>query len=622
MISASILAAALFLAENSQLEAARKLAQAGQHLSAIAEFQKALEAAPTNATIWLELANARMAAGQTPGAIGDYSRAVRLSPSDLAAQKALAQAVEKSQNAPRALVEWRRVAQLAQGAEQAEAEARAEAILQAMGQAPKAPSVTEPETEHAKPTAAEAKAPPSSAPKSVHTASSDPAELKKIVELWKKGERDKALEQLRGVIKKSPSPEAYYYGGLMRLEEKKFDMAEFNLRKATSDKNLSGNAWYWLGRTLESRKKPKDAKDAFRKSLEHAPKGEFAAEAKARLEEPKAESKTDKPKTADTTHAKAASAMRPEAVPATIPDSLRAPYTWYAPEFPFPKGDGSEVGKMLEEAAKQSTQKQNDLALSTLEQIKLKESASPSAELVGLASGLVYNAMGLPANAIGQIQGFLKDHPTNPLADYAKFVEGVSLLRVGKADSAAMRLGPLPIAPKGALWTESARQSALGEALRLSGKPKESVSALKLAFDAETEPRSKRSLALRLYRGAKKAGNADQAIQPLTESRKGCDRSAACLEATVSLADLQWSAGKPALAQPLYEEIAKTWPTSSETPWALYQVGTTLAGQGKRSEAQAAWKGLLEHHPGSYWAGQARLRLEDAVWQTRYREEK
>ncbi|MBK8801805.1 MAG: tetratricopeptide repeat protein [Fibrobacteres bacterium] len=618
MIVATILAASLFLADNSQLEAARKLAAAGQHLSAIAQYQKALESSPANSSIWRELADVRMAAGQIPGAIGDYSRAVRLSPSDLAAQKSLATAVEKSGNPPRALLEWRRVAQLAQGAEQLEAEARAEAILQSLGQAPKPQVVLDTSKSHAKPAAAEAKAPPSSAPKSVHTADSDPADLKKVVELWKKGERDKALEQLRGIIKKSPTPEAYYYGGLMRLEEKKFDMAEFNLRKATSDKTLGANAWYWLGRTLESRKKPKEAKDAFRKSLELAPKGEFALEAKARLEEPK----TEKPKPSDTIRVTKGPAPRPEAAPPAIPDSLRAPYTWYPPDLPFPKGDGSEVGKMLEEAAKQSSQKQNDLALSTLEQLKLKESASPSAELVGLASGLVYNAMGLPANAIGQIQGFLKDHPANGQADYAKFVEGVCLLRVGKADSAAMRLGPLPMAPKGALWTESARQSALGEALRLSGKLKESVSALRLAFDAETEIRSKRSLALRLYRGAKKAGIAEQAIAPLTDVKKACDRSAACMEVSVSLADLQWSAGRSAPAQAMYEEIARTWPSSPETPWVLYQVGTTLASQGKRMEAQSAWKHLLEHHPGSYWAGQARLRLEDAVWQSRYQEQK
>ncbi|HNY29849.1 MAG TPA: tetratricopeptide repeat protein [Fibrobacteria bacterium] len=619
MIAATLLATGLFFADPSQLETARSLATAGQHLSAIAEYQKVLESSPTNASVWLELGNTRMAAGQVPGAIGDYARAVRLSPSDIAAQKALAAAVEKSGNAPRALVEWRRVAQLAQGAEQLEAESHAEAILQSLGQAPKQTAVVDTSKASAKAPATEAKAPPSSAPKSVQASASDPADLRKVVETWKKGERDKALELLRGIIKKSPSPEAYYYGGLMRLEEKKFDMAEFNLKKATSDKTLSGNAWYWLGRTLEARKKPKEAKEAFKKSLDISPKGEFAVEAKARLEEPKKEA----PKPADTAKAgKPSAIVRPEAAPPAIADSLRAPFTWYPPDLPFPKGDGSEVGKMLEEAAKQSSQKQNDLALSTLEQLKLKESSSPSAELVGLAGGLVYNAMGLPANAIGQLRGFLADHPTHALSDYAKFVEGICLLRVGKADSAAMRLGPLPLAPKGALWTESARQSALGEALRLSGKHKESVAALKLAFDAETDARSRRSLALRLFRGAKKAAQPEQASTALAEAKKTCDKSGACLQVAVSLADLQWQTGKAAAAQALYEEIAKTWPNSAETPWALYQVGTTLASQGKRAEAQTAWKNLLEHHPGSYWAGQARLRLEDAVWQSRYREAK
>lgn len=606
-------------AGDERLENARRLAASGQNLTAIAEFQKALESSPTDAGVWAELGRCRLAAGQAPAAVSDLSRAARLAPTDLAVQKSLAEASEKAGNPQRALVEWRRMAQISQGAEQREAEAKVEAILQAMGQAPRAAEVdSHPAAEPAR-AKAEAKAPPSSSPKAVANAATAGQDVKKAVELWKKGERDKALEILRSTIKKSPTAEAYYVAGVIRLEEKKLDMAEFNLRKATSDKKVGGDAWYWLGRTLEARKKPKEAKEAFKKSLEAAPKGEFATEARARLEEPKVEH----PKTTDTTKAKTQAKgepVRPEPAPQAIPDSLKSPYSWHAPVLSFPKGDGSEAGKLLEEAAKLSGQKQNDLALSTIDQLKLKESSSPSAELTGLVSGIVYDAMGLPSNTISQVQGFLKDHPQNPLADYGRFVEGIAFLKVGKPDSAALLLGPLPIAPKGGLWTESARQSAMGEALRLGGKHKEAVAALKLAFADETDARRRQSIALRLFRSAKKAQLPKEAVDPLTEARKGCDKSGSCLEVLVSLADLHWGGNRPEPARALYEEIAKTWPGSPETPWALYQIGTTLAQQGKRAEAQAAWKSLAERHPGSYWAAQARLRLEDAVWQTRYQD--
>ena len=617
MIALAAAAILLLAGDADRLELARKLEASGQHVAAIAEFQKALENTPTQASVWMELGEARVGAGQVPQSIGDFSRAVRLDPTGVRQQKDLASALEKSGNPQRALLEWRRVAQIGTVADQAEAETHVQQILAALGQA-SAPAVSPsaPPDSHATAKPAEKKAPPSSAPRVVQVAGSDPADVKKAVELWKAGKRDQALEILRGIIRKKPTNEAYYYAGIMRLEEKKRDMAEFNLHKATGDKELGGAAWYWIGRSLEDRKKPKDALDAFRKSLAASPKGEFAAEARARLEEPK----PDKNRPAEAS-AKPRD-QKVETAPPSLPDSLRGAYSWYPPALRFPPGDGSAAGKMLDDAGKQYAKRQHDLALSTLEQLRLKESASPSAELAPLASAIVYNEMGLPTNALSQVQSFLKDHPANAYSDYGRLVEGIAFLRSGRSDSAASVLGPLPVAPKNALWTESARQSALTEALRSSGKHKEAVAALKLAIAAEPDPRQKRTLALRLFREASKAGVPEQALDALTEARKGCDRSGPCLEVTVSEADLLWSSGKTADAGVLYEEVAKTWPQSSEAAWAIYQTGSVRDKLGHHAEAMSFWKGLIEKYPGSYWAVQARLRLEDAVWQGRYQEAK
>jgi tetratricopeptide (TPR) repeat protein len=610
MIALTAITALLLLSgDGDRLQLARKLESNGQHLAAIREFQNALEDSPDQAEVWTEMAEARMGAGQTREAIGDFSRAVRLDPTGVRQQKGLAGAVEQSDNPQRALLEWRRVSQIATGPDQAEAESHVQRILSAIGQAPE--SAAAPGAQAAPPPSP--KAPPASPPQSVHASGSDPAAVKKAVELWKGGKRDQALEILRKIIRAKPTPEAYYYAGVMRLEEKKFDMAEFNLRKATSDKQLGGSAWYWLGRCLDSRGKARDAADAFRKSLSESPKGEFAPEARARLEGPKP----------DKSRPEAAAKPRevaPESAPQVLPDSLRGAYSWYPPDLRFPPGDGSAAGRMLDEAAGQSAKKQHDLALSTLEQLRLKESASPAAELAPLAGALVYDAMGLPTNALSQVQSFLKDHPTNPLADYARLVEGITFLRAGRADSAASVLGPLPMASKTSLWTESVRQSALAEALRLSGKHSESVSALLLAFQSETDARQRRSLALRIGREASKAGTPQQALDPLTEAHKGCDRSGTCLEVSISEADLLWTAGKAAQAQAIYEEVVKTWPQSTEAPWAIYQIGSALDGQGRHGEAMSTWKDLAAKYPGNYWSAQAKLRLEDAVWQGRYPE--
>lgn len=588
----------LATAQDDRLAVARKLSGAGQHAQAIAEYQKALENNPAQSQIWMELAETRMAANQFAPAMGDFSRAVRLEPTNLRAQRGLATAAEKNGNLQRALLEWRRAVQLAQGQEQVEAEANVNRILALLGQA-SAPA----EPAH-KPAASE--------PTKVKTDESDPADVKKAVKLWKDGKRNEALEILRGIIKKKPTTEAYYYAGLMRYEEKKLDMAEFNIRKALTDKELGGAAWYWLGRVQDDRRKPKEAQASYRRSLELSPNGEFAAEARSRLQQEPTKS------VKDTLHAK--ESMPSESSPPLLPDTVRSLYTWNEPLLKIPPGDGSAAGKLLDEASKQMAARKNDLALSSIEQIKLKESSSPSAELVGLASAVVYNAMGLPPNALSQLEGFLRDHPKNTYADYAKFVLGVTLLRAGRPDSASKVVGPLPIAPKGALWTEAARQSTLGEALRQTRRPAEAVAAMRLAFQSESETRAKRSLALRMSLEATKAGTPEKALDALTEVLKSCDKSISCLQVEVTVADLHWKAGRLDQANHLYQEIAKVWPRSNEAPWASYQTGNIFQKQGKPDLAASTWKSLIEHNPGSFWAGQARLRLEDAVWRTRYKE--
>src|ERR1019366_6250244 len=99
---------------------------------------------------------------------------------------------------------------------------------------------------------------------------------------------------------------------------------------------------------------PKDALEAYRKSLAASPKGEFAAEARARLEEPK----PDKNRPAQT--AARPADVKIESAPPALPDSLRGAYSWYPPQLRFPPGDGSAAGKMLDDASKQYQQRQHD----------------------------------------------------------------------------------------------------------------------------------------------------------------------------------------------------------------------------------------------------------------------
>ena len=278
-------------AQDDRAALARRLMAGGEPLRAIPEFVQAVEASPTNSPLWTELGEARLAAGQVKPAISDLARAVKLDPSSVRAQKSLATAVETSGNSERALIEWRRLSQIADGPDRETADTHATALLEKLGMpvTPQVATKSKPGTgTAAKPASVAATATPakpSPTPKeTAKSVSKETPDLQKAIDSWKAGKRDEALDDIRKIVHAKPTPEAWYWGGVMRVEEKAWDKADFNLKKAVDDPKLSAKAWYWLGRSAEGQGKHAAAKEAFAKSLKKDPSGEFSADIKSRLE--------------------------------------------------------------------------------------------------------------------------------------------------------------------------------------------------------------------------------------------------------------------------------------------------------------------------------------------------
>lgn len=609
------------LAQEDRAALARRLMSAGDPARAVPEFVQAVEASPSSSALWTELGEARLAAGQVKPAISDLARAVKLDPSSVRAQKGLASAVEASGNAQRALIEWRRVAQLSDGPDRDLADARVRTQLEKLGlpvPAANRPAKTTPATADNPPPPTPVHAAPSPtgpAPKEAAKTAKGAPPVQQALDAWKAGKRDQALEQIRTIVRSKPTSEAWYWGGVMRIEEKAWDKADFNLKKAVEDPKFAGRAWYWLGRSAEGQGKRAAAREAFQKSLQKEPSGEFAADIKARLASPAAGT-TEPPKP---NHSEPAAAVSTEASPPLMPDSLRELWSWSPPEIAIPSSDATPAGQLLADAARQLKARQTDLALSSIESLKMKFPGTPAAEASVLATAIVNLEMGLHALAITNAQTFLRDYPDHYRAPLARFVIAIAQLRQGRADSATPLLASMKPKPD-AGWTEADHQSAIAQGLRLQKRYAEAASALRLAFQAEKDPRRKRSLALRAVRDNRAAGTPAQALPLVAEARKSCDKGGACMHLAVADADLQAAAGAPEKALALYGQIARDWPHGSETPWARYQSGTMLLRTGKPDEAARAWKELVDKHPGSYWAGQARLRMEDALWRAKYKE--
>lgn len=602
------------LAQEDRAALARRLMAAGDPARAVPEFVQAVEAAPSSAALWTELGEARLASGQVKPAISDLGRAVKLDPSSVRAQKGLASAVEASGNAQRALIEWRRVAQLSDGPDRELADSHVRTQLEKLGlPLPVATKPTKAEPAPAAPHAAAPHAGPS--PKEAAKGAKGTGDVQQALESWKAGKRDQALEQIRTIVRSKPTTEAWYWGGVMRVEEKAWDKADFNLKKAAEDAKFAGRAWYWLGRSAEGQGKRSAAREAFQKSLQKEPSGEFAADIKTRLAPPAAG--TTEP--ARPAGAEVSVVIPPEASPPLMPDSLRELWSWSPPDIAIPSSDATPAGQILADAARQLKARQTDLALSSIESLKMKYPGTPAAEASVLATAIVNLEMGLHALAVTNAQTFLQEFPDHYRAPLARFVIAVAQLRLGRADSATTLLASMkPKADAG--WTEADHQSAIAQGLRLQKRHAEAASALRLAFQAEKDSRRKRSLALRAVRDNRAAGTPAQALPLVAEARKSCDKGGACMHLAVADADLQASAGAPEKALAIYRQVARDWPNGSETPWARYQSGTMLLRTGKPDEAARAWKELVDKHPGSYWAGQARLRMEDALWRAKYKE--
>ncbi|MCB9496735.1 MAG: tetratricopeptide repeat protein [Fibrobacteria bacterium] len=594
-------------AQEDRAALARRLVASGDPARAIPEFVQAVESSPSDAGLWTELGEARLAAGQAKAAVTDLGRAVKLDPSAVRPQKSLAEAVEASGNAQRALVEWRRLAQISEGADRDLAESRTSALLAKLG----LPVPVEKGSASAKaasqkgahsPAAAIHAPDPREAAKTAHA----PANLQSALDTWKAGNRDSALSLIREVLKTSPSAEAWFWGGVMRLEEKAWSKADYNFRKAEGDPKLAGRLLYWQGRSAEGQGKIAQAKALWKKSLEKEPEGEFSADIRHRLEEGSSRPMELPP-------------VAHEDSPPLVPDSLRELWSWTPPDISIPPAPSTPPGQLLADAARQLSSHQNDLALSSIERLRMEYPGTPEAESSILATAIVNFAMGLHALAATNAQLFAKEHADHSQAPLARFLAGISLLRQGLADSSLTLLKAVP-AKAGPGWTEAERQSALAQAYRLKKMYPEALQALKTAFAAEKNPGLRRSLALRAAREARSAGVPVQARPLVGEARKGCTKGNSCLQLAVTEADLAMEAGESSQALGMYRKVASDWPSSPEAAWAAYQSGSALIKLGKPDDAARTWKDLLESHPGSYWASQARLRIEDAMWRSKYKE--
>jgi len=68
-----------------------------------------------------------------------------------------------------------------------------------------------------------------------------------------------------------------------------------------------------------------------------------------------------------------------------------------------------------------------------------------------------------------------------------------------------------------------------------------------------------------------------------------------------------------------YKRVTRGHNWYHDTPWGLFQIGNIYKNQKQYELAVKTYKDLIKEYEGHYWAGQAKWKLEDAVWENEYK---
>jgi tetratricopeptide (TPR) repeat protein len=95
--------------------------------------------------------------------------------------------------------------------------------------------------------------------------------------------------------------------------------------------------------------------------------------------------------------------------------------------------------------------------------------------------------------------------------------------------------------------------------------------------------------------------------------------NAACVpQACYCLGDEKYKAKEYEQALSRYLQVVYKYPGFRETPWGLFQIGNIHRAMRHYAEAVEWYNGLIKRFPGTYWAKQAKWKLDDTAWEQEY----
>jgi TolA-binding protein len=248
----------------------------------------------------------------------------------------------------------------------------------------------------------------------------------------------------------------------------------------------------------------------------------------------------------------------------------------------------------------------------------------PQSERLGEAKlkiGELYRRMGNNEEALRYFRRVVDEHPTSPFTTRARMQMAHACFRMDNIDEALTQYRTLLKSPLGDRELIDARLGIVDCYLRQKDGLDKAVvesrdirdeAARKNALEDYADFATREKLA-GYYMSQQRFDEAE------TEYRAYIDRfktSVGVWQAKLNIGIIRVEAKKYAGAREMFAEInAKFAGQGGETPWylarSMFYEALSFELEGKIDEARRLYRGLIEKHPKSYDAGQARKRLED-----------
>jgi tetratricopeptide (TPR) repeat protein len=445
--------------------------------------------------------------------------------------------------------------------------------------------------------------------------------LKKALALHEQGKTDEALLIVKKILKERPRfAEAYYYGGLMRYKQGKFDMAKTNFAKSLSYPEAAVSAHYYMGKIFASEKYAKGAIAELSAFVAKAPDGEQRKEAILLLRDLKK-------MTGDTTGFAVA---EPQAPPKRVAQDVEPaiPESGYSIiEMRIDSLLTMEVVDTLTDPGRSMLGGVNEFKAgkfdNAIREFKKTMASYPAAVVSAPCSyniGVCYMKMRLFPNSDNQFDNLRNRYPNHPLSAQSLFLKAFSYFERGDMTRSEKCFRDFIQKYRQHAWAPKAYEK-LGDVYA-------DLKQLTKAMDAYGQAASQASdIVDRLYAGFKlgntclDAGNPERAIATfkklidLGESKRQFVRVP---DSYFKIADFLYRKKDFKNALEYYQKATRKYPAFQETPWGLFQTANIYKNLRNYPKASELYKDLIKNYPDDYWTKQARWKLDDTMWENEY----